>query len=251
MQKLLKFNESTFLATVFCLMSLFNVDVFALNNYSIYQNENGVEVTEDEYNIIIEAYGEEFFENMTIDDYEWFKDIFIEGNEIEIDSYYNEENAIRATMHSTSSKKITIVKSCSTTRCTIVTTTQWLKNPVVRSYDVIGARFEGTSLYSNSIITRVIYNGNIEYSSNLKQYSSGFGVSVKLPSSSTSLIIDQKFYVNPDGKVFASYQHATENISLATSKLYTLGVNGYGNVFNFYGAALNIFDQMAGVNITL
>lgn len=251
MQKLLRFEKSTFFVIVFCLMSLFNVDVFALNNYSIYQNENGVEVTEDEYNIIIEAYGEEFFENMTIDGYEWFEDIFIEGNEVKVSSYYNEENAVRATMHSTSSKKITIVKSCSTTRCTIVTTTQWLKNPVVRSYDVIGARFDGTSLYSDSIITRVIYNGNIEYFSNLKQYSSGFGVSVKLPSSSTSLTIDQKFYVNPDGKVFASYQHATENISLATSKLYTLGVNGYGDVFNFYGAALNIFDQMAGVNITL
>lgn len=251
MQKLLRFKKTTFLVTIFCLMTLFNVDVFALNNYSIYRNENGVEVTEDEYNIIIEAYGKKFFENMTRDDYEWFEELFIDENEIDVEFYYNEENNTRGTSHSTSSKKITVVKSCSSTRCTIVTTTQWLKNPVVRSYDVIGARFDGTSLYSDSIITRVIYNGNIEYSNNLKQYSSGFGVSVKLPTSSTSLIIDQKFYVNPNGKVFASYQHATENITLSTSKLYTLGVNGYGNVFKFYGAASEIFDQMAGVNITL
>ena len=42
-----------------------------------------------------------------------------------------------------------------------------------------------------------------------------------------------------------------KNISLATSKLYTLGANGYGNVFCFYSDALGIFDQMGGVDITL
>lgn len=251
MQNSLNVKKIVLLFHMFCFALLFNANVFALNENFNYKNVNGVELTESEYDVLVKAYGTTYVDNMTLDDYKWFEELFVDGNEIEVEFYYNEENNTRGTSHSTSSKKLTIVKSCSTSKCTIVTTTQWLKNPVVRSYDVIGARFNGTSLYSSSIITRVISTNGIEYFDNLKQYSNGFGVSVKLPTSATNLIIDQKFYVTTSGTIFASYQHATENISLATSKLYTLGANGYGNVFNFYGAASGIFDQMAGVDVTL
>lgn len=251
MKKILNKKIRLFSFYIYVLSVLFVTDAFAINYNSFYINDNGVELSEEEYKIIFESYGEEYIKNMTQDDYSWFDDLFVSENKIEINTYYNVENSSRATSHSTSSKKITIVKSCSTAKCTMITTTQWLSNPVIRSYDVIGARFDETSLYSNSITTRVISTNGVEYFDNLKQYSTGFGVSVKLPDNASNIVVDQKFYVNPDGIVFASYQHATKDISLAISKLYTLGVNGYGNVFNFYGAALSVFDKMGGVNITL
>ncbi len=227
------------------------IRVMALNRCEYYENSNGVILTKDEYDIIIEAYGKNYFDRMSQNDYEWFEDLFMENSSIEINTYYDVAITPMGTSYSTANKKISIIKSCSTSRCTIMTTATWLSNPKVRSYDVIGSRFNGTALANNSITTRVQSSNGIEYFDNLKQYSNGFGVSVKLPTGATDIIIDQKFYVNPSGTVFASYQHATKSISLATSKLYTLGVSGYGDVFCFYGNALGVFDQMGGVHITL
>ncbi len=255
MQKMLKKNKFIFAIFICCLALLPTVKVKALNSNAnsnmIYENNNGIKLPKREYDIIIETYGENYFNQMTKEDYKWFEDIFINGTTIEVSTYNNFSNSTMGTYHSTNSKQISIIKSCSTSKCTIVTTTKWLANPTIRSYDVIGARFNGTSLYNDSITTRVQSSKGIERFDNLKQYSNGFGVSVKLPTDATNIIIDQKFYVKPSGTVFASYQHATKNISLATSKLYTLGANGYGNVFCFYSDALGIFDQMGGVDITL
>lgn len=253
MQKLKK--SKLLLFAICCLALIPTVKAISLNNNQLgnvfYENDNGIKISKSEYDIINEAYGKDYFEQMTQEDYEWFKDLFVDNNKVEVSTSFIVGDSINGASHATASKKISIIKSCSNSQCTMVTTTTWLKNPTIRSYDVIGARFNGTSLSKSSITTRVQSSDGVEYFDNLKQYSSGFGVSVKLPSNATNIIVDQKFYVKTGGTVFASYQHATKKISLATSKLYTLGANGYGNVFCFYGDALGVFDQMAGVNITL
>ena len=185
---------------------------------------------------------------MTKSDYEWLKELNINISDVEIKSSLDYPIMPLSTSHSTSSKKITIAKSCST-NCTIITSVTWLTSPKIRSYDVIGARFSGTSLVGSSITTKVSSSGGSVDSSNIKELSNGFGASVKLPTSN-NITIQQKFIVKSGGIVFASYQHATKDISLSTSKLYSIASNGLGGVFSFYSSALDIYDGMQGVYIT-
>ena len=42
-----------------------------------------------------------------------------------------------------------------------------------------------------------------------------------------------------------------ENVSNATSKLYTIGLGGYGYVFHFYGNAYGKYDAAPGVYKTI
>lgn len=239
------------ISSVFTFVSLFAyINVFALNNI-YYRNNNSVEFTEEEYNYFYEIYGIEYIDNMTLEEYDWYSDLNINNNELEVVTYYDIPVSVMDTSHTTASKKITITKSCSSAKCTILTTAKWLTNPTIRSYDVIGARFDGVSLYNSNITTRVISSSGTSWFSDLKTFPIGFGVSVKLPESSTNIIVEQKFYTTTSGNVYASYQHATSNITLATSKLYTINSSGCGGVFNFYGTALNKFDRMGGVNINL
>lgn len=218
------------------------------NNY--YENSNGVIVSKKEYQFIEDFYGIEYFDKMTMEDYEWIEDLDINKNKIEIKSILNSDIMTFGTSTTQYGKNIKIVKSCSS-NCIIIVKCQWLLVPNVRSYDVIGARFSNTDLVSNTITTKVSSSSGVEYSNNLLRLTSGFGVSVKLPSAGTDIIVEQKYTVSARGKIYASYQHAQSNISLATSKLYTVTSNGYGGVFGFYGAALNVFDQMNGVDISL
>lgn len=228
------------------IIPLFSKKVFAENN-TYYENKNGVIVSEKEYKFIADYYGDSYFENMTYDDYEWLKDLNINENEIEIKTIYDMNSLARGTTHVTASKKLTIVKSCNSD-CSIIVKCQWLKNPVVRSYDVIGVRLSGVEV-TGSISTKVTSSNGTEYFSNLQMFSSGFGVSVKLPTD-TGISVEQKYAVSKGGTIYASYQHAQSNISLTNSKLYTISSSGYGGVFNFYGSASGVYDQMGGVNIS-
>lgn len=227
---------------------LFSLNKAYAQELKYYENNNGVIVTEKEYNFIINFYSDEYFEIMTEEDFNWLKDLKINENEVEIIEFYDNNFLLKSTSHITASKKLTIAKSCSTT-CMIIVKCQWLINPVVRSYDVIGARLNNTEVVG-AITTKVTSSGGTEYFSNLKTLSNGFGVSIKLPPSN-NISIEQKYSVSKSGTIYASYQHATSSISLSTSKLYTISSSGYGGVFNFTGAATGIYDKMQGVSIEL
>lgn len=232
---------------IFAFALLVSKNVYAQND-SYYENSNGVIVTEKEYQFINDFYGSGYFENMSLGDYNWLQDLNINESEIEVKTIYDLNSSSRATTHTSASKKLTIAKSCSS-NCTIIVKCQWLKNPVVRSYDVIGARLSGTEVIS-SITTKVTSNDGTEYFSNLKTLSSGFGVSVQLPTGN-GISIEQKYVVSKGGTVYASYQHAQSSISLTNSKSYTISSSGYGSVFNFYGASSGVYDQMGGVSISV
>ena len=215
---------------------------------SNYTNQNGVVISEKEYQFINDFYGSEYFNTMTLEDYEWIRDLNIDENEVEIKTNPN------ITLFSTSVTQyginIKIVKSCSN-NCIIITNCQWSLMPSIKSYDVIGARFSNTNLVDNTITTKITSSSGTVYSTDLLRLTNGFGVTVKLPSNGVSIVVEQKYTVSKGGTVYASYQHATKNINLATSKLYTITSNGYGGVFGFYGSAANVYDRMTGVNIDL
>lgn len=220
-----------------------------------YKNDNGVILTEKEYRFVNEFYGKTYFNKMTQEDYEWISILDINRKDVVIGVASNNKllgnnlKGIQNSFYTTNSKRIAIAKSCDSTKCNVITSLMWLINPVTRSYDVIGARFEGTSLFNNSITTKVSSSSGTSYYSNNKILTNGFGTSVKLPNSATNIIVEQTFSTYVGGKIFASYQHAKNNITLSNSYLYSLSANGYGKVFNFFGNALGIYDGMGGVSI--
>ena len=128
---------------------------------------------------------------------------------------------------------------------------QWKGDPTIKSYDVIGALLYNNVNLVGEPYTYLKYSGGTLSYGDEYYVGGGFGTSVKLRASSTLMRIWQTYDVSGSGTVYASYQHATSNITKATSQLYTVGFGGYGGVFHFYGNAYGVFDQMGGVNTTI
>ena len=187
---------------------------------------------------------------MTEENYNWIQKMDVNNREYKIEKYYDKDTTTRSTYHQTSSKYLAISKSCSST-CSVNILLKWLKNPNVRSYDVIGARFVNTSLANNSVSTIVTSSAGSTVYSNYQYFSNGFGNTVKLPSGATSIVVEQNFDVQNSGTVYGSYQHATGYISLAQSKKYSINYNGAGTVFLFDSSVNDYFDQMGGVYISM
>lgn len=234
-----------FITILFLIISIREVNA---QTDEYYENDNGVIVSKKEYQFINDFYGENYFLNMDLVDYEWIEDLNIDNSELEIKRVYDFNHSSRATAITQYGKSLTIAKSCSS-NCVIIVNCQWNILPSIRSYDVIGARFSGTTLVSDTINTKLTSSNGTEYFNSVQRFTSGFGVSVKLPTGS-NISIEQKYTVARDGTVYASYQHSQSNISLATSKLYTINSTGYGSVFKFYGNASGVYDEMEGVYIS-
>ena len=210
-----------------------------------YTNDNGVALTKEEYDFLGEMYWDGFQKSMTKEEYDFYNDGNYFNGTVEKRVVYD-SSLTRDTYHSTANKSIQITKTCNTT-CAIATTVQWINNPTIRSYDVIGAYLYNTSkIGSINAYAATNENTNVAAISNIK--TNGFGSSVLLPSGS-NVRVRQTFSVTKGGRVYASYQHAIKNTTLAISQQYNIAITGYGNVFAFYGDAVNIYDNMNGVDI--
>lgn len=230
------------------LLAMFSSMVI-VNAEDYYINENNVVLTKNEYDIISQIYWEGYQDIMTNENYQYLVDNEVFNSNIEISEKLDNVISTYSTVHETANKKIKIVKSCNNTQCTIFITLDWINMLKVRSYDVLGARFEGTSL-NNDPITQVYLNNvkkNITMST--VKRNNGFGVSFKLPTGGSSLKITQSFNVSLGGTVYASYQHANKTSTLAKSKDYSINYNGYGGVFLFSSSSSKYYDAMGGVYI--
>ena len=138
----------------------------------------------------------------------------------------------------------------------------WLITPRVKSYDVIAMRLddatmvEGTQKGTQGYVENGT-NKSISYSyngTNMVNQSNGFGISMNLVDVGTNFDCDIEAIVKSTSKwatVYASYQHAASNVTLAQSKAYNISHNGYGEVINFATAVENYYDGMQGVSIAL
>ena len=135
----------------------------------------------------------------------------------------------------------------------MATSLQWKGRPKVRSYDVIGSLLEGNLTRLSTPMTKLYWSGTTITYTDRVYSGDGYGCSVLLQNSSTNMRIvqDVDLEITGNGIFFSSYQHATSNITLETSKKYTVRFGGYGGVFYFYGNAVGIYDSMAGVNASL
>ena len=171
------------------------------------------------------------------------------------DNYYsntlstNTYNSPYSIVHKTGNKEIKIEKSCTNTKCIITINMKWFNMPKIRSYDVLGARFEGTTLLNEPTTTLFLDGVKKNITMYTVKKSNGFGVSFKLPTGGSSLNITQMFEVSIGGTVYASYQHANKTSTLDKSKDYSISKNGYGGVFLFSTLSSSYYDGMDGVYI--
>lgn len=207
-------------------------------------------MTEEEYQFVGELYKEGFQNHITQELYDNVIDNDLMSRELNKKSVIVQDNPFaRGTYHTTSYKSLSIASSCDSSSCFILITLDWLANPAVRSYDVIGALFHNVTRQSTPV---TYYTDSISSNATgtYKYASDGVGASFKL-GTGTDLYITQQFYVSRGGTVFGSYQHATSAITLNESRNYNFHINGYGNVFQFGTIGLDVYDGMAGVDIAV
>lgn len=229
-------------------ISLFKI-VYAKSDY--YENNFGVKFTKDEYNFISKMFYVGYQSTVTEEEYKMIFENYDKESKIEKKTINNnEEINLLGNFHSTSSKSITISKSCDTT-CLISVVANWSKSPNVRSYDLIGAYLDDTTL-TTTPVTKVINSTGINMNGDIKKEKAGFGVSIQLIKNGDDMRITQSFRVNNNGHIYASYQHAKKAITLTNSKKYTISRYGYGDVFLFDSLNIqNYYDGMEGVDIAL
>ena len=172
-------------------------------------------------------------------------------------------NLTRTTYHTTTYKNIRISATpLGGNKYLVNFYEMWLIDPRVKSYDVIAMRVDDSTVVegTQSGMQNYAQNGkslSINYSNNgtnMVKKSNGFGISMNLVDAGTEFDCEIEAIVTSTTKwatVYASYQHAATNVTLAQSKAYNISHNGYGEVINFATAVENYYDGMQGVSIAL
>lgn len=227
-------------------MSILIIPTFVLAEEKYYTNENGVSLTKKEYDFISEMYYEGFQKYVTKELYDDLKsdDIFsqpIEKKVIEINPGLTRSDFIED-----SGRILSITKSCAS-NCLVTSVYEWKGRPSVRTYDVMGAYFENTTL-QNSPFTMVTSSAEQGIVTEYKKEQNGLGCSFKVHDAS-DMKVTQSFRVAKGGHVYASYQHAMKTAWLVDSQDYTFSYYGYGRVFKFSEKSAEIYDAMNGVDI--
>lgn len=258
------------------------------NNMKTYVNSNGVEMSYETYENLQKMFPENYINFLTQKEYNDIMNQNIDFDNIISSVKYvkmeynnvtgkitetliseeeynsvdaNEEEPTRATIVETGYKRIVLNASrtgSTTAYMTFVAT--WKKMPKVRSYDVIATRLSGATKVNGTQNGKQFYTANgtntyVNYSANgtnINNQSNGFGISMNLVDNATKIecVISSALTVTPSTfMVAASYQHATTDVSLTTSKSYTLSSGGLGGVIYFSGNIGYWYDGMNGTYI--
>ncbi len=213
-----------------------------------FNNDNGVQLTKEEYDYIVERFDTKFPEIMSLDDYNKLINEDLMKNKI--NTVISEEILPLSAFYETASKSLKLSSVCTSSYCGITVVVHWKNNPNTRSYDVLGAYLEGNSLRTTPT-TYLTSSANTIYSSEIVNQANGFGVSIKLPTNANGITLYQYYDTTPGGTIYQSYQHAKSSTTLANSKKYTISRSGYGGVFLFNNTVKDKYDAMGGVNLAL
>ena len=216
-----------------------------------FTNKNGIELTQKEYEFLVELYDFYYVNNLTTEKYEKLSVLNMNENELQVSSI--EDGPLsRATSISSPSKRLSIGSACSSVDCTIIITATWLQSPTLRSYDNIGARFTGAVARTGDIVTDIDSDSGVSICSNYKENSKGVGCTFKLNDSAEDFTISQMFFVTGSGYVYGSYQHAMYTISLGDAMSYSFSSSGLGSVFYYSSSATrDKYDAMSGVYLSV
>lgn len=233
--------------TLFAIL-LLTIGIAGVNADAYYVNDNGLEFTEYQYDVMADMIGGENIRYITEEQYNTY-DI---GNMTpETHKYVTYEEPVsntRLTTYETTSKKLSISAICynEATYCSVTTFNEWKVDPKIRSYDVIGVRLSGTSFYDSSIGAYLMSEGTIIYPKSSKGASNGAGSVIQLPSTSLDYVT-QTVRVLKGGTVFGSYQHAVKNVGYSVAYSFIFSSTGLGSVFVWDSSFGDIYDGMGGV----
>lgn len=221
-----------------------------------YTNSHGVSLTEEQYNFLTELHFDGYQDYITEATHNKYLSMGLYNEKVTknvIEDFDDTGNSLYGTLHETTAKKLVLSYACSGKLCNVTTTLYWKGAPKVISYDVMGSYLYGNLTRLSYPITYLYWSGQaIEFTDRVFS-GNGYGCTVLLQNSSVQMIAEQDVDIRVDGSgtFYSSYQHATKRITLETSKKYTTGFGGYGGVFFFYGSAVGVYDQMAGVDVHL
>lgn len=129
----------------------------------------------------------------------------------------------------------------------------WYTIPKVKSFDVLAVRWDNSVTVFDTDGVQLTDAGRTEYSTNgknTKKTSKGVGISMNLYDDAKTDIHLTMFVISDNSfgyNVYGTYQHAVNNISLATSQSYTFGSSGLGGVLVYSNGYSKYFDNMTGL----
>lgn len=261
-------------------------EVISTNDYIV--NQNNVMISTSDYENLSRVYSDAYLMVMTQDNYDYLKTKdfsnvvsqtkyiettynnslgIVTSRELTEAEYNNVDVSNVSTMGydyiETTYKKITlyVTKGTMAADCTI--TCVWKGIPSTRSFDVIGIRFQNYNVSHGTQTGQQIYkkSGSSDYSSvvysatgtNINRQDNGYGISMNIVNDSITYLelTTNTSAVMGTGTiaVYASYQHATDSLTLAQSKNYTLGAAGLGNVFIYPYSISQHYDGTGGVQV--
>lgn len=271
----------------FVLISTLFIFPITINAESI-TNNNGVVISEQEYNDFLKIYDSEYIMNMSETKYNKLKELdfnditttskYIETvynpnlqlsteKEITKDEFDNYNPVMPllddgATYYESTAKRISMNIIGGSTWNYVTVALTWKGIPSTRSFDVIGVRGYGLEFAEGSQAGEQIYtlDGNytvIDYAwngTNIQKHDNGFGISMNIVNSDITYLqatveCDVKATITHP-TVYASYQHAVDSVTLAQSQNYTLGGSGLGSVFVFPYSISQKYDGMTGVSVS-
>lgn len=186
--------------------------------------------------------------------------LMADGTLQDVSKMFSTRGVVNGNSYETASKSLLISYQVSSTGCYASMYVDWLTVPKVKSYDVLA--FRGTNFKDNvrSYTAYQLSNADETYYSkdgtNTKISSNGIGVSMNLHDNATlskesGTAYTLHLWIGGNGTygdyIYATYQHATSNISLATSQSYTFGSSGLGGVLVYSNGYSKYFDNMNGL----
>ena len=237
-------------------LSLFSINVKA---DAYYKNENGLELTEFQYKVLVDMFSEEKIEEFTEEDYDALHvERMIEGKyKYKVEEFEAPEESypgglVPYVFHETQKKKLTMAVFDHGDSCTISLTVSWKKSPVVASYDVIGIRVANSMIYddTNSFDAKMDGKVTTSYARAVKT-ELGLADVFKITNGISYASLDTRVRKTNNGVVYGSYQHATKAITLTNASNFTFAGTGYGSVFLWPSSIKGTYDNMSGVYDTL
>ncbi len=249
-------------------------------------NNNGIEISEEDYNNFLKIRTHEYIMTMDLEDYNKLKSL--DYNNITTDTRYIEtvynphlllttekeiteeqfNNPVMPILNTkdgyieTLQKKLTLTLAGGSYWNYVVLTATWKGTPGTRSFDVIGLLFDGADIRNGSQTGEQVYSEDGKYygidyawnGTNIKRFSDGFGISMNVVNNKNlgSLQFSIDCDITPTENytyIYGSYQHAVTTVSLEDSQKYEINTGGLGRVFSFPLSISQKYDGMSGVSL--
>lgn len=237
-----------FAAFLFVITIFMGQEVYAKEVY--YTNSKGVSFTKEQYDFYTYLTHDGFQEYVTQDMLDEIAGADLSKIKVKkVGICPNPPTRDDNTYIITSAKSLEMSNYCFGGSCRVYSEVEWFGDPTVKSYDLYGTYYDGTVSRIGPPVLVITSSDSGDDEETINYDTDGFGAVVQVPQTGDDIIMDLTYLYSGTGTVFVSYQHAMSPITLANAQLFNIDLIGYGGVFDFYGAAVGVYDQMPGVHM--